>query len=240
MGRPAILPQLPVPPPKPKVCRSESICKTAETRARQSCRQSYPKFPSCCRIAGTATRVPQAACKNRPSLPRAAPTCSQWPNGSSHRPPSPGDWRGMCVIVVQLTWASARRNRRGRQSHPSYTVCCPIRLRSHHESPFCLQIRASSPEQPRHAAKRPDSRSCCPGSRRFGRHVRDYSPTAWACAKAMAHRIGDHLHPSIPTLWAGPRNTPRDLAFATGTDTKANTVTKFTQHRQLATTAASM
>ena len=103
----------------------------------------------------------------------------------------------------------------------------------------CKFARAaqSSPDMP------PNGRTAAaaaPESWRLARHVRDCGSTALACAKAMAHRIGDHLHPSIPTLWAGPRNTPRDLAFATGTDTKANTVTKFTQHRQLAITAASM
>ena len=168
MGRPAILPQLPVPPPKPKVCRSES------TRATAGTPQGSPRVP--------------------PVLPAEPPQFHSMLPKSPAQPP-----------------------------------------RIPHSACKFARAAQSSPDMP------PNGRTAAaaaPESWRLARHVRDCGSTALACAKAMAHRIGDHLHPSIPTLWAGPRNTPRDPAFATGTDNKANTVHKFPHRRRLATTAA--
>ena len=190
-------------------------------------RHGHQSSPSCLQ---KSTEPPQSS----PDMPPMA----EW---QQPPPPSPGDWRGMRIIVVQLTWASARRNRRAAGRATPVTryaarFACAATTNPHSACKFARAAQ-SSPDMP------PNDRTAAaaaPESWRLARHVRDCGSTALACAKAMAHRIGDHLHPSIPTLWAGPRNTPRDLAFATGTDTKANTVTKFTQHRQLATTAASM
>ena len=44
--------------------------------------------------------------------PQSSPDMQPMAEWQQPPPPSPGDWRGMRIIVVQLTWASARRNRR--------------------------------------------------------------------------------------------------------------------------------
>ena len=190
-------------------------------------RHGHQSSPSCLQ---KSTKPPQSSPDMQPM--------AEW---QQPPPPSPGDWRGMCVIVVQLTWGIRPQEPPRPAEPPPVTqyaarFACAATTNPHSACKFARAAQ-SSPDMPPNGQT---AAAAAPESWRLARHVRDCGSTALACAKAMAHRIGDHLHPSIPTLWAGPRNTPRDLAFATGTDTKANTVTKFTQHRQLATTAASM
>ena len=64
-------------------------------------------------------RIPILPANSR-EQPRAAPTCSQTAGQPQLLPPSPGDWRGMCVIVVQLLWHAPRPWRT-----ESATICTP-------------------------------------------------------------------------------------------------------------------
>ncbi len=75
-------------------CRRQSprsagakVCAKQPKRARgRAAGRATPSSPHAAESPARPPEFPKLLAKNRPSLPRAAPTCSQWPNGSSHRP----------------------------------------------------------------------------------------------------------------------------------------------------------
>ena len=96
---------------------------------------------------------------------------------------------------------------------PQVPLMLPNRRHGHQSSPSCLQkIDRASPEQPRHSANGRMAAATAPESWRLARHAHHCGLADLSMRQRRGAQIRRPFAHSIPTLWAGPRNTPNSSA----------------------------